>query len=52
MKNTGLPRAESRVTGDKIFTSVPSDLPNLLTNDHLHPQCHFQSLTQDHTGKT
>ena len=54
MKNIGLPRAESLVTGHQIFTSglVPSYLPNLLTNYHLHPQCHFQSFTQDHTGKT
>ena len=48
MKNIGLPRAESLVTVDKIFTSelVPSYLPNLLSNYHLHPQCHFQSFTQ------
>ena len=32
MKNIGLPRAESLVTGDKIFTSGASYLPKLLTN--------------------
>ena len=54
MKNIGQLRAESLVTGNKILTSglVPSYLPNLLTNYHLHTQCHFQSFTQDHTGKT